>query len=101
MLRTVTRLGEGGRLVIPKEFRKAMEVKPGERVVLLLNDGELRVISAARGIKRAQEILRPYVSPDRSLVDELIAERRWEAELEEWEATGEFGSRPNPPKSLP
>ena len=37
----------------------------------------------SRAIRRAQEIVRRYVPPGRSLVDELIRERREEAQREE------------------
>lgn len=37
----------------------------------------------SRAIRRAQEIVRRYVPQDRSLVDELIRERRAEARNEE------------------
>src|SRR5207248_1536702 len=37
---THVKLGEGGRVVIPAEYRKALGVKPGDDIVLRLQDGE-------------------------------------------------------------
>jgi AbrB family looped-hinge helix DNA binding protein len=77
-----TRIGEGGRLVIPAEFRKALGMKVGEDVILALADGEVRVFTRAEAMRRAQEQVRRYVPAERSLADELIAERRAEAARE-------------------
>ncbi len=75
-------LSDEGALMIPAEFLSALGVNPGEKVRMVLKDGELQVFSIRRGIERAQEIVRRYIPEDRSLVDELIAERRAEAERE-------------------
>lgn len=74
-----TKISKDGRLVIPAEFRKAMGVKPGDEVVLVLEEGELRVIGVREAIARAQALVRRYVSEGRSLSQELIQERREEA----------------------
>jgi hypothetical protein len=48
-----------------------------------MKDGELRVRPLQAAIRQAQEMVRSYIpDPDRSLVDELIAERRAEAARE-------------------
>ena len=77
-----TRIGEGGRIVIPAEYRRALGLNVGDPVVMRLEDGELRLSSRREAIKRAQRILRQFVPEGRSLSDELIAERRREAALE-------------------
>jgi len=87
--RVWTRLGEGGRVVIPAEIRRLLGVKEGDRILLLVEDGELHVITVSQGIKRAQELARPYIRPGVSMADELIAERQAEVAREEereWEA---------------
>ncbi len=48
------RVAEGGRLVIPAEFRRALALNPGESVGLDIRDGELRVRSLRRAAERAQ-----------------------------------------------
>jgi AbrB family looped-hinge helix DNA binding protein len=74
-----TIIGEGGRLVIPAAFRKALGLKTGDEVLLVLEDGELRVVSPRQAVARAQNLVRRYVSRERSLSEELIQERREEA----------------------
>lgn len=79
---TRIRLNENGRLVIPASFRKALGINPGDEVVLRLEDDELRITTMKHRIARAQRLVRKYVKPGVSLVDELIAERREEARKE-------------------
>lgn len=78
-------VGPGGRIVIPASFRRAMNIQPGDRLVLQFTDGELRAFSSAEGVRRAQRRVAKYVPRDRNLADELIAERRLEAEREDRE----------------
>lgn len=74
-----TKIGEGGRVVIPAAYRKALGLKPGDEVVLVLEEGEIRVMGARQAIVRAQALVRRYVPEGRSLSDELIQERREES----------------------
>ncbi len=74
-----TIIGEGGRLVIPAAYRKALNLKPGDEVMLVLEDGEIRVVSRRQAIARAQNLVRRYVPKKRSLSEELIQERKEEA----------------------
>ena len=76
------KLAEGGRLVIPAEFRRRLRLNPGDNVVLDLRDGELRVRSLRRAIERAQALVSQFVPEDVSLSEELIRDRRAEAARE-------------------
>ena len=79
---TRLRINENGRVVIPASFRKALGVKPGDEVILSIEEDELRITTMKRRIERAQRRARQYVKPGVSLVDELIAERREAAKRE-------------------
>ncbi len=72
------KIAEGGRLVIPAEFRRQLGLQAGDSVVMDIADGELRVRSLAAVIERAQALVRRYVPAGESLVDELIRDRRAE-----------------------
>ena len=74
-----TIIGENGRIVIPAACRKALGIKPGDEVQLVLEDGEIRMLSQRQAIVRAQNLLRSYVPNGRNLSEELIKERREEA----------------------
>ena len=73
------RLAEGGRLVIPAEFRRELALTPGENLILDIRDGELRVRSLRRAVQRAQALVRQYVPEGALLSEALIRDRRDEA----------------------
>jgi AbrB family looped-hinge helix DNA binding protein len=77
-LKARTRVGAGGRIVIPAKIRRELGMEEGEPVVMHVEDGEFRVWTISEGIRRVQERMKPYIIPGRSVVDELIAERRAE-----------------------
>lgn len=76
------RVNENGRVVIPASYRRALGIKAGDEVILRMEDDELRITTMKRRIERAQRLVRKYVKPGISLVDELIAERREAAKRE-------------------
>jgi antitoxin PrlF len=71
-------IAEGGRIVIPAEYRQALGLQIGDEVILQLEEEELCIFSIDQAIKRAQELVSRYIPQERSLADELIAERRSE-----------------------
>jgi AbrB family looped-hinge helix DNA binding protein len=76
------RMSENGRLVIPSGFRKALGISGGGEVLLHLDEDGIRITTTKLRIARAQRIVRKYIKPGVSLVDELLAERRAEARKE-------------------
>ena len=75
-----THIGEGGRMVVPAGFRKALDLQVGDEVILQLEDGQIRLIPLRHAITLAQRKVRQYVPEGTSLVDALIQDRRAEAE---------------------
>lgn len=76
-------LGERGRLVLPATLRRRLKLQPGDRLIATLDtEGGLRLVPARELARRLNGIYRD-LAPGRSLVDELIAERREEARREE------------------
>lgn len=77
------RIDKAGRILIPAKLRTELNVRPGDPVILESKGDELHVRPYRQAIREAQAIIRKYIpDQDRSLVDELIAERRKEAERE-------------------
>ena len=74
-----TAVGQGGRVVLPAAFRKALGIDVGDEVILTLEDNSLRITTAAMAVKRSQALVRQYVKRPRSLSSELLRERRREA----------------------
>jgi AbrB family looped-hinge helix DNA binding protein len=75
-------LNENGRIVIPVAMRKALKVKPGDELLLHLEDGDLHVTTHTQRIRKAQELVRKRLGPNPDLVDGFIAERREAAKRE-------------------
>lgn len=77
------RLDRAGRILIPSKLRKELKVGPGDPMVLETKGDELRLRPYRKAIREAQAIIAKYIPDrDRPLVDELIEERRKEAERE-------------------
>ena len=74
------KLVEGGRIIVPAAFRRAMGIAKGDTVVMELHGEELRVRASRTALRRIQERLRAHApGPGDTLVsDELIEERRRE-----------------------
>jgi AbrB family looped-hinge helix DNA binding protein len=80
-----TRMSENGRIVIPVAMREKLGLKSGDAVVLTFEDGRLILQSYEATLQDIQQRIRALVGPDRSLSDELIADRReeWRREMAE------------------
>jgi len=77
-----TKIGQSGRIVIPTEYRRRLGLEAGDEVIMHLDDDGLRLYTPAQAVMRAQALVRRYVPEGRSLSEELISERRAEAERE-------------------
>ena len=77
-----TKVTEGGRIVLPAKMRKAAGIEIGNNVTITLKDGSLQITTRDQAIRRIEEVMKEYIVRGRSVVDELIAERREEAENE-------------------
>lgn len=83
------KVDSGHRIAIPAEFREAMGAKPGDLVLVTIEEpGTLRVRTFDALIRQTQAWARQYVPEGVSVVDELIAERRAEAAREDLESSG-------------
>ncbi len=79
------KIHNGGRVVIPSDFRHFLGMETGDEVIIRLEDNEIRVYSAKQAIKNARDVVSKYLKTKgkkTSLVDDFISERRKEAENE-------------------
>jgi AbrB family looped-hinge helix DNA binding protein len=82
-LNTAVALDQAGRLVLPAAVRKALGLKPGSRLILSVEGQVVTLTPMREAIRNAQAILAPYRPKDgHSVADDLVAERRAEAERE-------------------
>lgn len=70
-------LGQQGRVVIPAEVRAALGLQPGEALHLRVEDERMVLERPRRAAAQLRGLARAVTG--RSLVDELMAERRAEA----------------------
>lgn len=70
-----------GRLVIPAALRKALDLKPGDRLVAR-KDGDSLVLEPRKAVVKRLQARFGHIPPEVSLADELISERRVEATKE-------------------
>lgn len=77
-------LGRQGRLVIPVALRQLLGFEEGDKLVAREETGRL-VLEKPEAIKQKLKARFAQIPKNRSLVDELIAERRQAARKEETE----------------
>lgn len=75
-------VGPDGRVVIPAAYRRLLGIETGGPVLMLLEDGEVRLVGRDAAVRRAQGLVARYIPGGARLAGELIAERRAEAARE-------------------
>lgn len=75
------RVGPQGRVVIPAQFREALDIDAGDTLMVRADKGRLVLEKPEQVLARLKSTF-DEVPPEVSLVDELIAERREEARKE-------------------
>lgn len=74
------KISEGGRVVVPVEIRKALNLKDGDTVQWELRDGEARMTTRRARLERARTLAAPYTHG--WSVDDFLAARRAEVDRE-------------------
>ena len=80
MASQAVKIVDDGMLEIPARFRHELGLDVGDTVLVELAEDGLRIRSLSSAVSRAQAIVREFSPPGVSLADELIAERRVEAD---------------------
>lgn len=79
MLRSRARLSANGRVAIPAAVRKALDLRPGDELLMRVEDGELRLSTRRQALARTRRMLRQYIPSEEDLTQSLIDDRRAEA----------------------
>ncbi|MGH6917310.1 MAG: AbrB/MazE/SpoVT family DNA-binding domain-containing protein [Geminicoccaceae bacterium] len=82
MFQARARLNANGRVVIPAAVRKALDLRPGDELIIRVEDGELRLTTRRQALARARRMIREYIPSDEDLTQSLIDDRRAEAARE-------------------
>ena len=77
-------MSENGRVLIPATLREQLGLKPNSRIYMDIKDGSLVLMSASQHFAKLRAFFDEHlkIEPGRSIVDELIADRRAEAAKE-------------------
>ncbi|MBA2442299.1 MAG: AbrB/MazE/SpoVT family DNA-binding domain-containing protein [Rubrobacter sp.] len=76
-------VGARGRVVLPSALRERLGLRDGDRLVMTVQpDGSVRMTSLREAVRSLRGMY-AHLAPGRSLVDELIEERREEARRED------------------
>ena len=89
---TVT-MADRGRLVLPAEVRERLKIKEGDRLTIRIEPDGTLMIQTAEVYANSLVGMFKHLAPGRNLVDELIADRRREAAMEERETREFLGRR--------
>ncbi|TKT75389.1 AbrB/MazE/SpoVT family DNA-binding domain-containing protein [Aquamicrobium sp. LC103] len=71
---TDVKIAANGRMVLPRSVREALGIEGESRLILTVQDGELRLSPLSSSIARAQALYRAHARPGRSS-DEFLADR--------------------------
>jgi AbrB family looped-hinge helix DNA binding protein len=82
MLCAKAKLNANGRVVIPAAVRKELDLRPGDELLMRVEDGELRLSTRRQVLARARRMIRRYIPADEDLTQSLIDDRRREVERE-------------------
>ena len=72
------RVAENGRMILPQAVRKAMGLHGEAKVILTLENDEVRLTPIGHGVARARALYRQHASVERT-TDEFLGDRREEA----------------------
>ncbi len=76
-----TRIEADGKIQLPPQVLEKLDFETGQDVKLEVEKKTLRVSSTrSERLKKAQALVKKYINPEISLADELIEDRRREAE---------------------
>lgn len=76
------RVDPSGRITLPPELVAGLDLRDDGRITARLVDGELRLITPQAALRRLRATARAAAPDGMAVVDEFIAEKRREAELE-------------------
>jgi len=77
-----THLGAQGRIVLPAHVREEAHLKQGDRLIVIVEEGRILLLTPIQAVERVQAMARKFIRPGTLASEELIRERRREAQRE-------------------
>ena len=75
-------IAANGRMVLPAGLRQQLHVEKGGLLIIREDEGRLVLESVDDAVRRAQTLVRLYAPGAQGVTDELLSERRADAERE-------------------
>lgn len=76
-----TSMDKNGRVLIPAQFRKELDMKPGNNYLVSLYEDEIKIITLDKAIDEMHAIFTKNKNANNS-VEEFLSDRRKEYEIE-------------------
>lgn len=73
-------LGEGGRIVVPSEYRKALGLQSGDDLIIRIEDNELRLFRRTAALQKIRKALKAKSHRKINHTDEFLGFRKEDAE---------------------
>ena len=84
------RVAENGRMILPQSVRKAMGLQGEAKVILTLENDEVRLTPIGHGVARARALFREHATMPRS-TDDFLHDRKAEEARDAGEPVDEAG----------
>jgi AbrB family looped-hinge helix DNA binding protein len=75
-------LGESGRIVLPASIRKEFGIRPGERLTVVAEEGEIRIFSRRMILENVRARILKKRGTLKGILEEFLEERHEEARRE-------------------
>ncbi len=79
MLASKVKLGQGGRVLVPADMRRALGMHVGDELCIKVENQEIRIFNLQHAVSEAQNLMAKYNPQKASLSEEIIQDRRNEA----------------------
>ncbi|WP_267381407.1 AbrB/MazE/SpoVT family DNA-binding domain-containing protein [Sphingomonas sp. GC_Shp_6] len=86
------RVAGNGRMILPASVRKAMGLHGDAKVILTIEDDQVRLSPIGHGVSRAQALYREHAKQARTTKD-FLSDRKAEAAADLGEAASDDGDR--------
>ena len=70
-----TKMGEGGRIIIPAAFRRQLNIAVGEELVIRLDSRGLHLFTLKQSLRKAQDLVRHHAK-NKKLVKKIKSLRK-------------------------
>lgn len=75
------KVADNGRMVLPASVRKAMGLRGDAKVILTVEDDQVRLTPMGHGVSRAQALYRAHATQERT-TDDFLSDRKAEAAVD-------------------